>query len=192
MKNKKKQTKRSSPLKTKRSLIWIGSIIVLAIAATFIYMNAYPPIYNNIRKDRIEKIYSSLNLNDEEYILQEESVFGEKRTYEWDKGRSYSSSKQYLRAADVRTTVAELRKAIESAGFKFIGEPYPGSMQTQYHFRSGNNEYIRMTVSGKPRDDAFQNRILMHKELDESVFKIDPNEGPSNVIIKVNLDDNNE
>lgn len=189
-KNKKKSTRKNS-LFNKRNLLWVGSIVLLAGSAALIYGYTYPLVQNNIRKNQIERIYSSLELKDT-YILQRESIFGEKRTYEWDKGRSYSSSREYLRAANVKTTVAELKTAIEKAGFSFIGEPYPGSMQVQYHYKSKDNEYIRMTVSGKPRDDAFQNKILMNKQLDDAVFAIDPNEGPSNVIIKVNLDDNNE
>lgn len=171
-----------------KSLIVTASLIALAVVIT---VAIYPTINNEARKQRIENIYNNLQLSDD-YILSSADVFGEKRVYEWDQGRSYSSSKQYTRGADVDKTVAELKKSIEDAGFTFFGEPYPGSADTQLHFKSIDNEYIRLTVSSKPRDDNFENKRLMRIELGNSDFSMGSNAGPSNVIIKVNLDNNNE
>jgi hypothetical protein len=80
-----------------------------------------------------------------------------------------------------------LRKSIEAAGFRYFEEPYPGSAFTELHFRSSKNEYIRLNVSSKPYDDA-----TMGKNIGVAALSLDRNAAPSNVIIKVNLDDNNE
>ena len=119
-------------------------------------------------------------------------MFGEKKVYTYDKGRSYSSSKTYIHADTVNATVTELKKSIADAGFKYISEPYPGSTFKELHFKSDKGEYLRLNVSSKLRDDAIQNTALMKKELTDAVLGIDANAGPANVTIKVNLDDNNE
>lgn len=186
-----KKKSKNQPSKTKKiTVISIGVLLIAAVVAASVWYIT-PKISNQVREDRIRAIYSSLNLGDE-YILQDESIFGEKKIYEWDSSRSYSSWRTYIRAANVDQTVADLSRAITDAGFTYFEEPYPGSTYTQLHYKSDKNEYIRLTVSSKLRDDAFQNSILMSKEISEELFEIDPNAGPSNITIKVNLDDNNE
>jgi hypothetical protein len=183
---------------SRRAALIAGGVIVLVLAGVaglhFIVLNR--PIYHtptmsqsqiDERKARILAIYDSLNLGSD-YQMASEDVFGEKRVYAWDQGRTFSSSRSYVRAADVEATVAELRPRIEQAGFTYIGEPYPGSVDEQLHFRSAKGEYIRLTVSSKPRDDAV--RAAHGKDLDYG--SLPTHEGPSNVLIKVNLDDNNE
>lgn len=183
----------AAPSTTKvKGLFFSGLILLIVIGvAAAVYFFVYPTVTNNTRKHRIDTIFSSLHL-DSRYIVQREQLFGEKRPYESDKNRSQSSYKKYIRAADVKTTVTEVKRAIEDAGFTYFDEPYPGSLQVQYHFKSQKNEYIRMTVSSKPRDDAIQNKAMMGIPLTDADFALDGNAGPSNVIIKVNLDDNNE
>jgi len=136
------------------------------------------------RLSRINAIYDSLKLGSD-FKLTESNVFGDKKIYEWDNGRTYSSVKNYEKCDDVNNTVNKLRSAIEAAGFKYFEEPYPGSSYTQLHFKSDKNEYIRMTVSSKVRDDAMMANS-------NNAYSMSPNNGPSNVILKVNLDDNNE
>lgn len=145
----------------------------------------------NARKDRITAIYKSLNLSGD-YQLHSTDIFGNKRVYNWDKSRTYSSSQTYERGADVKTTVAELRKAIQAAGFNYFEEPYPGSTFTELHFKSVQNEYLRLNVSSELRDDSLQDDELMTHTISPATISLDPNAGPSNVTIKVNLDDNNE
>jgi hypothetical protein len=145
------------------------------------------PATVDARRDRIEAIYDSLKLTDT-YTLVGENVFGAKKQYSYDKGRTFSSEKRYVHDAAVDVTANELKKKIEAAGFTYFDEPYPGSTVVQYHFKSIKGEYIRLTVSSKPRDDD----IYARHKTDEKFFELDPNAGPSNVIIKVNLDDNNE
>jgi len=142
------------------------------------------------RKARIVAIYDSLKLGPE-YQLQTSDIFGDKRPYSYDASRTFSSSQTYVRGADVKTTVAALRTSIEAAGFTFFEEPYPGSSFTELHFKSAKNEYIRLNVSSKPRDDALRDSALMNTSL-ANVVDMDSNAGPSNITIKVNLDDNNE
>jgi len=136
------------------------------------------------RLDRINAIYNSLKLGSD-FKLTNYDVFGNKKVYEWDAGRTFSSSKNFEKCANVDVTVNELRTAIEAAGFSYFEEPYPGSGFKELHFKSANNEYIRINVSSKVRDDAFRDNV-------SNAYNINPNDGPSNVTVKVNLDDNNE
>jgi hypothetical protein len=174
----------------------IKTIILTVLATTFVIcliglILSIPTITNHFRKERIETIYSSLNIPDD-YYLQKQDVFGEKKVYDYDKSRTYSSSKEYLHGENVDVTAKKLKAAILNAGFKYIGEPYPGSVQLQYHFKSEKGEYIRLSVWGKPKNDAMQNKVIMKQALTDADYNVDGNAGPSKVIIKVNLDDNNE
>jgi hypothetical protein len=186
-----KKTHKANTTKRKKSALTalVGVLVVAIGVLTVLYVS---PIVNNaIRKDRIISIYNSFNLNDK-YNVTNESIFGEKNLYSWDKSRSYSSSREYIRGANVDVTVAELKKAITNAGFTYFDEPYPNSIYTQLHFKSVKNEYVRLTVLGKVRNDAVWNKISMGAKPTAADLAIDPNIGPSNVTIKVNLDDNNE
>jgi hypothetical protein len=179
-----------------------AAIILIILPLTFVFMSSYAQYptrsytsFNadevvpmseeqvDARRDRIESIYSGLNL-DESYTVSSEKVSGKKVLYSWDKGRSYSSSRIYKHDADVDKTAKELRTKIEASGFKFIDEPYAGSNYIQYHFKSEQSEYVRLTVSSIALREAQRNR--------EDISKIDANLGPVQVTIKVNLDDNNE
>jgi len=175
----------------------IGVSIVL-FALTLLAVSIlifYPAAHNHFRKERILNIYSSLNLDavsDDYMVPTSSNIFGERRIYEWDKGRTYSSQIDYVRKADVTTTANEIDKAIKDAGYSFYEDRYPGSLQKTPTYKSKNGEYIRVTVSSKLRDDALWNEMLMKENVSEATSNIDPNAGPSNVQIKVNLDDNNE
>jgi len=194
-----KKTKKSQ-LTLRKRFIWSLIAILIGIGAAivigYLVINTVTAISNSARKERIATIYQSLKL-DESYTPVKVDIFGEKRVYEWDKGRSYSSSIQYVHGDTTGNTVTELDRAIKNAGFEFIDEPYPGSFDTQYHYKSGSGEYIRLTVSNKASDDEFENNRLMGKSLDQMGDNFrelakDKNKGPANVTIKVNLDDNNE
>ena len=163
--------------------------MAVLVVGAFVYANRANV---EARKDRIVAIYDSLKLGDE-YQLTSSDIFGEKRVYEWDSSRTYSSSKEYDRGANVDTTVAELKKSIENAGFTYFDEPYQGSWIHQYHYKSDKNEYLRLSVMSKPKWDASRYDALMGRtEFSDAFFNADPNTGPSMVTIKVNLDDNNE
>ena len=146
----------------------------------------------NARLERIESIYASLEIDEDAYRLDAKNVFGSKRVYDYDKDRTYSSSVTYLHGDTVSATAEELDAKIKAAGFEYIDEPYPGSVYKQYHYKSEKGEYIRLTVSSKPYDDAWQNSSLLNKSVPDLADDFDTNQGPSTVIIKVNLDDNNE
>lgn len=143
-----------------------------------------------IRYDRISSIYDSLKL-DNSYRVVTSNVFGDKRVYEWDKGRSFSSSVEYGHNDTVGNTFADLTKKIEARGFKKFDTPYAGSIAQQYHFKNNANEYIRVSVVSKVSHDM---EIYGTPSLDD--WLAIPNEqkyaAPSYVTIKVNLDDNNE
>lgn len=150
-----------------------------------------PVITTHERLSRIEAIYAELRL-DGSYIPQSTNIFGDKRPYVSDPGRSQSSSVTYIRGANVDDTVADLKKRIEAAGFSYFEQAYAGSASEQYHFKDARGEYVRISVSSKPRDDDIQNKFLMKQQLTADDYNMDFNAGPSNVTVKVNLDDNNE
>lgn len=190
MKKTKKTSK--SQVSKKSKFILLGAILLvvaLVVALTLTYI--IPKMQNQARYARINEIYASLKIDDQTYLLKDSKVFGEKRLYDWDNSRSFSSAKYYTRGANVDVTAKDLDQKIKDAGFVFFDEPYPGSMQIQYHYKSDKGEYIRLSVSSKLRDDAFFNAHWMNKDLN-ATYEIDGNAGPSNVTIKVNLDDNNE
>ena len=191
----KKQQQMKKTKRTKKQLIFPILVIILALAAATVLVfqaNAFMTTrQNTTRLDRINAIYSSLNLGGE-YQVVYQNVFGEKKTYDYDAGRTFSSQIDYERGANVDVTFSELDKKIRAVGFTFIGEPYPGAADMQYHYKSDKGEYIRLTVASKVRSDAARNDILMKGALSDDFFKIDKNVGPASVTIKVNLDDNNE
>ena len=59
-----------------------------------------------------------------------------------------------------------------------------------YIYKSPRNEYLRVSVESKTRGDDFFNKSQMGLSIND--ITTSPNAGPSNVTIKVNLDDNNE
>lgn len=178
-------------IKNKRKIIYISSIIsTIIIIGLIIFLYITPTVNNNMRKNRITSIFNSLALDNQKYTITYESIFGDKRVYEWDSSRSYSSVRTYVRGANIDTTVEELKQLIAKTDFKFYEEPYPGSTDFMYIYKSPSNEYLRISVSSKSRQDEFFNRYNMGLSTDN--ITISPNAGPSNVTIKVNLDDNNE
>jgi hypothetical protein len=184
-------TKKKSIISNKKLLknvAIVAAIISIIVAVVCLYIA--PTVNNNIRRDRIISILDSLKIDNSKYSLTYESIFGDKRIYEWDSGRSFSSERTYIRGANVDTTVAELKKAISDTDFTFYEEPYPGSADFMYIYKSPKNEYLRVSVGSKTREDAFYNRYSMGLSTED--ITISPNAGPSNVTIKVNLDDNNE
>lgn len=168
-------------------LVAVTTIVVLAFLANNVIISQN----NKARLDRINDVYASLNI-DENYTPTYTNVFGDKRVYEWDDSRSYSSQIDYLHRDTVSNTVAELDAKVKAAGFEFIDEPYAGSPAVQYHYKSAKGEYIRLTVESKPYKDAVFNAHSMTTEIPDSVYAMDKNAGPAAVTIKVNLDDNNE
>ena len=185
-KNQAKKSARSGKKyqKTIYAIAIMLATVSICIGIFFLISDIIPSAQ---RAARINTIYDSLAISDD-YQPVRSDVFGKKRAYNWDSSRTYSSSKTFVRDANVDVTVSELRNKIQNAGFTYFEEPYPGSSYIQLHFKSATAEYIRMTVSSQPRDNA-----LMHDTSQNAAgFAIDPNTGPSNVTVKVNLDDNNE
>jgi len=177
--------------KNKKRIIKISTFVAIAaVIVAVICLYIVPTVNNNIRRDRIIAIYNSLKIDDQKYRLNYESIFGDKKVYEWDSSRSYSSERTYIRSANVDTTVTELKKAISDTDFTFYEEPYPGSTYFMYIYKSPRNEYLRVSVESKTRGDEFFNKSQMGLSIND--ITTSPNAGPSNVTIKVNLDDNNE
>ncbi len=143
---KKKPSKATQAKKKNLALTIL--VIVVALSAVIIgslFIGRLLVANQNAeRKDRIETIYANLNLGDD-YFVSSSNIFGDKRLYSWDRGRSFSSSVTYIHAASVPETLAEVDTAIKASGFAFIDEPYPGDpASTQYHYKSKKGEYIRL------------------------------------------------
>ena len=163
-----------------------GILVIAAILSATTVIRAATDV---VRLHRINAIYSSLHIGND-YYMSSESVFGDKRVYSYDKGRTMSSSKIYEHDANVDTTVADVRTKIEAAGFKYFEEPYPGSAQIELHFESKDHHYIRLTVASTRREAAAETGDMNILAAYDHAHSF--NEGPSTVTIKVNLDDNNE
>jgi hypothetical protein len=183
---KKKSSKSNSNHKLIGSLMIAAGLILTALwavpMATHVAYNVTHREEMRERETRIRTLYDNLHLTSD-YVLVAENILNRKITYKWDPSRSYSSSRHYVRNANVDVTLADARARIEAAGWAFHDEPYPRAVIKQLHFKSDKGEYLRLTVESKPRDAA------LRKNLPDT---IDPNQGPSNVAIKINLDDNNE
>lgn len=176
----------------KRSLFSYAVLVFLFFALTCMSIYLIDRIVvareNQARYDQITKIYSDLQLGDS-YRVARTDVFGDKRVYSWDKGRTYSSSVEYGHNDTVSGTFADLKKKIEAAGFKYFDTAYKGSNAQQYHFKSSDGEYIRVSVV--PSD--YQNALIYGTpDLDSWLATKNKDQAPSYVTIKVNLDDNNE
>ncbi|MFZ1250371.1 MAG: hypothetical protein WAR37_02905 [Candidatus Microsaccharimonas sp.] len=191
----KKGKAQARPVTWKFYVVAIG-IFSIAVATFIVIASLTATIISaqqaQARYERIATIYRTIDLGDS-YVVQDMDIFGDKRMYSGDKGRSYSSAAHYLHNDTVSNTVAEADARIKAAGFEFIDEPYPGNANTQYHYKSSKGEYVRLTVSSKPRNDAIQNASIMNNgNVADGIYDMDTNAGPSEVVIKVNLDDNNE
>ena len=173
------------------------SLAVFALAVSTVVVMSFLAAHTivaqeaNDRLVRIKAVYANLNLGDD-YTVTSANVFGDKRVYEWDSSRTYSSEIDYLHGDTVSNTVADLDAKIKASGFAFIDEPYPGSGAVQYHYKSPNGTYIRLTVGSKQYYDALTNATVMKEDTGSVLETIDTNAAPSQVTIKVNLDDNNE
>ncbi|MFZ1301034.1 MAG: hypothetical protein WAQ27_00410 [Candidatus Microsaccharimonas sp.] len=192
----KKNTKaKARPLTWKFYTVSVGIFVISVSVVIVIALLASHYIATQQSKERlarIQDIYKSLDLGDN-YLLQTSNVFGDKRVYGSDASRTQSSEADYVHAGTVIDTVADLDAKIKAAGFTFVEEPYAGSVFKQYHYKSDNGAYVRLTVSSKVYDDAVFNAAVIDKNSTENLIaKYDTNAGPSNVVIKVNLDDNNE
>ena len=168
-------------------LLAVSTVVVMS----FLAAHTIVAQESNARLTRIKDIYANLNLGDE-YTVTSANVFGDRRVYKWDKDRTYSSEIDYLHGDTVANTVADLDAKIKASGFAFVGEPYPGSKTVQYHYKSASGEYIRLTVGSKQYYDALINANAMKEDAAAAAQSIDTNAAPAQVIIKVNLDDNNE
>jgi hypothetical protein len=168
-------------------IVAVTSVIVFALFVS----HSFAAQQAGDRYDRIKGIYSSINLDDS-YQVETKNVFGDKRPYSWGEGRTYSSEMTYVHGATVKDTVAELDTKIKASGFKFTEVAYPETIFPQYHYKSEKGEYVRLTVNSKVYEDAIRNAVLMNGDTATVRNTVDINAGPSNISLKVNLDDNNE
>ena len=175
----------------KRSLISyaVAVFLVFAMVAMSWYLldRLAQANVNQTRLDRITSIYTSLNLGDS-YRVAASNLFGDKRVYSWDSGRTYSSSIEYGHNNTVSNTFADLKNKVEAAGFNYFETEYADSISQQYHFKNSRDEYVRAGVATK----AWQEMLTYGVPSQTDWQNTDNNAAPSYVTIKVNLDDNNE
>lgn len=186
---------KARPLTWRFYVVTIG-IYVVAITTVVVigFLTAHTIAKQNStqRLSQIKDVYSSLNLGTQ-YAVQSSDVFGQKRTYAWDKDRTKASSVTYLHGDTVSNTVADLDAKIKAAGFTSIETEELNSKRAHYQYKSTDGEYIRITVSSKPYRDALENASAMKQNPEsEALQGMDKNAGPSRVVIRVNLDGNNE
>lgn len=196
----KKTTSKTSRTakRDKQSKLFLSAVVVIVLLSVIVLgswaIRSVINANNQARLDRIQSIYSSLDLNQDQYRVTSSEVFGDKRTYEWDKDRSQSSWVEYVHGDTVTNTLNQLDEKIRAAGFEFIDEPYPGISEKQYHYKSDKGEYIRLKVASKPYEDASFNASIMNQSApdptDQDKSLLD--QAPALVTIKVNLDNNNE
>lgn len=169
-----------------KALVGIVSLLVAAMIITGL-MTGYMKYTNSQRLDRIQSIYASLKLDDS-YREARSDIFGDKRVYDWDKGRTWSSSIEYGKNSSRSETFNDLKKRITAAGFKQIPGPNYGEVARQDHYKSDKNEYIRVSVD----TSAVYDGILYGTDWPSPQTKDATENAPVYVTIKVNLDDNNE
>ena len=175
----------------KRNLIIYAATIFILFALVCLGVYALVGIIkerqDNVRLDRIHQIYRSIDLDDS-YRAVKSEIFGDKRVYQWDKGRTYASTVEYGRNATAAETYADLEKRITAAGFAPAGSAYENSVAEQRYYKSQDGEYIRVAI----KSGSYQNSLVYGTTLPsaEEINRRDTT--PVYVTIKVNLDDNNE
>lgn len=194
-KKSQKKTKHISHNKThillRKSLAVYSAIVFIAFIlvslSAFTIVETHRASVNYDRESRIYAIYNDLNLGSS-YKPVSSSVFGDKRVYGWDEGRTYSSYIVVARDASRSETFADLKTKIESAGFTQIEGPDYGPLARQDHYVSDAGEYIRVSIETKATYDSY----LFDATVPLAGSKAALETGPVYVTIKVNLDDNNE
>jgi hypothetical protein len=188
----KKYTKQQHAKHQKRHRIIVGlSIVVVAALLGLIFtLIVLPKIHNDARLHRINEIYSSIQLPQNVYA-ETNMIFGDKRFYSYDTNKTIPSTETFVVAKTVTDTFSTIDASIKAAGYTPLEQTNPDSVTKEGHYKTAKGEYIFLNVQSKLRLDAFQNEYWMG-DTSKGFAAIDPNAGPSTVILKVNLDDNNE
>ena len=168
-------------------------VIIALLAVAVIAMAGYAGLRlmkvntNKARLSEIIAIYDSMNLG-ESYQPISYNIFGDKRVYEYDKGRTFASEVEFGHNATPADTRVDLRKKVEAAGFTFVQTEYEGSIQPIDEFKNSKGNYVRIGVMSRSARDA----IYYSNADGEGPFIDTSDQSPAHISIKVNLDDNNE
>lgn len=166
-------------------------IVFILLALSLYTISSLSTAYkNNQREAQIKDIYQSLALDDS-YRPISTDVFGEKRVYDWDEGRTFSSRVSYGRNSTVEKTFSDLKTRIEAAGFEQIDDVY-GGVARQLHFKNNAGNYVRVSVEPKLWQDAIMYGKPDLDDVKPAELKEAMETAPVYVTVKVNLDDNNE
>lgn len=192
LKSKKHIQRTDTHWVVRRSLLSYAIIVfitfVLLCLSVFLIDRLIVNKQHNDRYEKIMSIYSSLQLGDQ-YRQVKSDVFGDKRVYSWDKGRTYSSSIEYGHNDTPANTAADLKKKIEAAGFTYVQTEYEGSTSPIQEFKNDKGNWIRAQVSSK----YLQDQIFYGTTTDAAGSAFEhKDDAPTYVTLKVNLDDNNE
>jgi len=191
--SKKHFTRTNTHFMVRRSLLVYALLVFVLFfmlsTSVYLFVKLAEHKANTERLNQINGIYHSLNL-DESYRPARSDVFGDKRVYDWDKNRSYSSVVEYAHNDSPANTRIALTKKIEATGFKKVGSAYEGSIAVQDHFKNDKGQYVRLTVTNK----IIQDEMIYGPAFTDlgNPARMDTTTAPSYVTIKVNLDDNNE
>lgn len=171
-----------------------GIVVITLILAAFSIASLVANAEKIERTARIKEVYKSIAIEESctNQAAAKVNIFGDKRVYAEDKSRTVSSSVSCARGDTVSNTAEYFDGQIKTAGFVLIDEPYAGSVFKEYHYKNDDGVFVRLHVSSKPYDDALQNEVLLGGDKMTIPENFDTNAGPSNVTVKVNLDDNNE
>lgn len=173
-------------LKNKKIIIISSILIVALITISCLYI--VPAINSNIRKNRIITIMNSIKIDDQKCYFRGEYLRGKVMSLDTTVSNGTTYTRDYACNMKVDTTVAYIKSLASQAGLIYVNDPYPGSAVPTLDYKTTKNEYIRISMSSKLRDDAFYNRYNMGiststPDLDEMV-----NSGPTNVMFLLNLD----
>ena len=185
-------TKTPTHFMIKRSLLSYAVIVFvffgLLSMSTYLVDRMIVAREHQQRYDEITKIYKELNIDDS-YRTAKTNIFGDKRQYESDKGRTYASSIEFGRNASVADTTQDLREKAEKSGFSYIQTEYEDSASPVYEYKNSAGNWLRISVEPKNlADDTLYGTSNFKFENTEQTKAM----SPSYVTIKVNLDDNNE
>ena len=162
-------------------------LLLLFIGVGYVGMRVVKVYSNQVRLQQIIAIYDNLKLEDT-YKKQKVSIFGDKRTYDWDKSRTFASSVEYTGSSTPTDTRAAIRTKVKAAGYSFVQTEYEGSIQPIDEYKNTAGNWIRVAVMSQYVHDKF-----VHGDYDTNNPLINhANESPSYITLKVNLDDNNE
>jgi len=92
----------------------------------------------------------------------------------------------FVYSATVSETADKIKSTMKDAGWTFKRDAYPDSASPELHFKNDKGNFLIVSLSSKPRDDAFYNANAMNQDITEAA-DMDMDAGPTEVIVALNL-----